>query len=104
MRCTLLLVVFLSAAGLTACGGSRIEQSSPAAVVEVILEAARTGEYGGLAGVVDPAGGDADEIFAPEALPESHRLTLGTPRLINTLCDTALTACMVAKSSVSVPP
>jgi hypothetical protein len=43
------------------------------------------------------AGGDADEIFAPESFAEIHRLTLGTPRLINTLCDTALTACMVAK-------
>jgi general secretion pathway protein A len=41
------------------------------------------------------AGGNADEIFAPETFPEIHRLTLGTPRLINTLCDTALTACMV---------
>ena len=41
------------------------------------------------------AGGDADEVFALESFPEIHRLTLGTPRLINTLCDTALTACMV---------
>jgi type II secretory pathway predicted ATPase ExeA/pSer/pThr/pTyr-binding forkhead associated (FHA) protein len=43
------------------------------------------------------AGGNADEIFAPETFPEIHRLTLGIPRLINTLCDTALTACMVEK-------
>ena len=43
------------------------------------------------------AGGVADEMFAPESFAEIHRLTLGTPRLINTLCDTALTACMVAK-------
>jgi type II secretory pathway predicted ATPase ExeA len=41
------------------------------------------------------AGGNADEIFAPETFAEIHRLTLGVPRLINTLCDTALTACMV---------
>ena len=41
------------------------------------------------------AGGNADKIFAPETFPEIHRLTLGTPRLINTLCDTALIACMV---------
>ena len=41
------------------------------------------------------AGGNADDIFAPESIPEIHRLTLGTPRLINTLCDTALTSCMV---------
>jgi len=41
------------------------------------------------------AGGNADEIFEPETLREIHRLTYGIPRLINTLCDTALTACMV---------
>ena len=41
------------------------------------------------------AGGNADEIFEPETLREIHRLTSGIPRLINTLCDTALTACMV---------
>jgi general secretion pathway protein A len=41
------------------------------------------------------AGGNADEIFAPETYPEIHRLTLGTPRLINTLCDTALVGCVV---------
>ncbi len=41
------------------------------------------------------AGGNADEIFEADTLPEIHRLTFGIPRLINTLCDTALTACMV---------
>ncbi|MGW8369565.1 MAG: AAA family ATPase [Gammaproteobacteria bacterium] len=41
------------------------------------------------------AGGDADAIFTPEALHEIHRLTLGTPRLINTLCDSALMVCRV---------
>jgi len=41
------------------------------------------------------AGGDADEMFTPEALLEIHRLTLGTPRLINTLCDSALMVCRV---------
>jgi len=41
------------------------------------------------------AGGNADEMFAPETLPEIHRLTLGTPRLINTLCDSALMVCRV---------
>ena len=49
------------------------------------------------------AGGDADAIFAPETLPEIHRLTLGTPRLINTLCDSALMVCRVdGKSRVDV--
>ena len=41
------------------------------------------------------AGGDVDKIFTPEAVKDIHRLTQGIPRLINTLCDTALTACMV---------
>ena len=59
------------------------------------LEQADTVEY--IRHRLRVAGGDADEVFAPESLPEIHRLTLGTPRLINTLCDTALTACMVEK-------
>lgn len=41
------------------------------------------------------AGGQLDQIFEPEAVRDVHRLTQGIPRLINTLCDTALTACMV---------
>lgn len=49
------------------------------------------------------AGGDADAIFAPDTLPEIHRLTLGTPRLINTLCDSALMVCRVdGKSQVDI--
>lgn len=38
------------------------------------------------------AGGDYDEIFDHSAVELIHQATLGTPRLINTLCDTALTA------------
>lgn len=41
------------------------------------------------------AGGELDAIFEPDAVRDVHRLTQGIPRLINTLCDTALTACMV---------
>ncbi|CAG0939171.1 ABC transporter ATP-binding/permease protein [Gammaproteobacteria bacterium] len=41
------------------------------------------------------AGGEIDAIFEPDAVKDVHRLTQGIPRLINTLCDTALTACMV---------
>ncbi|GMW05406.1 MAG: AAA family ATPase [Gammaproteobacteria bacterium] len=41
------------------------------------------------------AGGDVEKIFTPDAVKDVHRLTQGIPRLINTLCDTALTACMV---------
>jgi type II secretory pathway predicted ATPase ExeA len=43
------------------------------------------------------AGGNADEIFAADTFAEIHRLSQGVPRLINTLCDTALAACMVDK-------
>lgn len=41
------------------------------------------------------AGGRSADLFEPNAVREVHRLTFGIPRLINTLCDTALTACMV---------
>jgi hypothetical protein len=41
------------------------------------------------------AGGNANKIFATETLPEIYRLTQGIPRLINTLCDMSLIACMV---------
>lgn len=40
-------------------------------------------------------GGDLEKIFDAEAANDVYRLTQGIPRLINTLCDTALTACMV---------
>ena len=65
------------------------------------LEQADTVEY--IRHRLRVAGGDAAEIFAPESFPEIHRLTLGTPRLINTLCDTALTACMVEERTSVVP-
>jgi general secretion pathway protein A len=57
------------------------------------LEQSETADY--IRHRVRVAGGDADRIFAPDVHAEIHRLTLGTPRLINTLCDTALIACMV---------
>lgn len=44
---------------------------------------------------VKVAGGDADQVFEAGTLAEIHRLTLGTPRLINTLCDSALMVCKV---------
>lgn len=65
------------------------------------LEPADTAEY--IRHRLRVAGGDADVMFAPESIPEIHRLTLGTPRLINTLCDTALTACMVEERTSVVP-
>lgn len=36
------------------------------------------------------AGGDPDDILDPDAVPEIHRHAKGIPRLINTLCDTAM--------------
>lgn len=41
------------------------------------------------------AGGELEEIFETETIKDIFRLTQGIPRLINTLCDTALMACMV---------
>lgn len=37
------------------------------------------------------AGAARSDIFTPEAIPVIHKFTGGVPRLINTLCDTALT-------------
>jgi type II secretory pathway predicted ATPase ExeA len=44
---------------------------------------------------LEVAGGDMDELFTPDAVREVHRLCFGIPRLINTLCDTAMMGCMV---------
>ena len=57
------------------------------------LDEAGTAEY--IRYRLKVAGGDADAIFARETLPEIHRLTLGIPRLINTLCDSAMMVCRV---------
>ncbi len=38
------------------------------------------------------AGGDYEKIFERDAVQLIHDVTLGTPRLINTLCDTTMTA------------
>lgn len=38
------------------------------------------------------AGGELEQIFDPKTIGDIFRLTQGIPRLINTLCDTALTA------------
>jgi len=39
---------------------------------------------------LEVAGAGGREIFAPETFPEIYRFTGGTPRLVNTLCDTAM--------------
>lgn len=46
------------------------------------------------------AGGDSDELFTPEAIKEVHRLCFGIPRLINTICDTAMMGCFVDEQSL----
>ncbi|MDH3977586.1 MAG: AAA family ATPase [Gammaproteobacteria bacterium] len=52
---------------------------------------------------MDVAGGDAKQVFTDEAIVEVHRLSFGIPRLINTLCDTAMMSCMVEeKGQVTV--
>ncbi len=44
---------------------------------------------------LEVAGGNIDELFTADALKEVHRLAFGIPRLINTLCDTAMMGCFV---------
>ena len=44
---------------------------------------------------LEVAGADGRDIFQADTFDQIYRYTGGTPRLINTLCDTALTACMV---------
>ncbi len=39
---------------------------------------------------LEVAGASGREIFAPDTYPEIYRYTGGTPRLVNTLCDTAM--------------
>ena len=41
---------------------------------------------------LDVAGADGREIFAEDTFPELYRYTGGVPRLVNTLCDTAMMA------------
>jgi general secretion pathway protein A len=41
---------------------------------------------------LDVAGADGREIFAEDTFPEIFRYTGGVPRLVNTLCDTAMMA------------
>jgi type II secretory pathway predicted ATPase ExeA/pSer/pThr/pTyr-binding forkhead associated (FHA) protein len=44
---------------------------------------------------LEVAGGDSEALFEPDAVREIHRLAFGIPRLVNTLCDTAMMSCMV---------
>jgi type II secretory pathway predicted ATPase ExeA len=45
-------------------------------------------------------GAKVESIFDQEAIKEVHRLSFGVPRLINTLCDTAMMACMAEQESI----
>ncbi len=57
------------------------------------LDEANTFEY--IRHRLNVAGGDVEKIFDDEGIREIHRLSFGIPRLINTLCDTAMMSCMV---------
>lgn len=48
---------------------------------------------------LEVAGGDSEALFESDAVKEIHRLAFGIPRLVNTLCDTALMSCMVDDQS-----
>ncbi len=51
---------------------------------------------------LEVAGAAGREIFAPDTYPEIYRYTGGTPRLVNTLCDTAMMGSYAAdRDSVS---
>jgi general secretion pathway protein A len=45
---------------------------------------------------LDVAGAGDRELFAPDTYPEIYRYTGGVPRLVNTLCDTAMMAAYTA--------
>jgi len=49
---------------------------------------------------LDVAGGGDRELFAPEAFAEIYRYTGGVPRLVNTLCDTAMMSAFTADRTV----
>jgi type II secretory pathway predicted ATPase ExeA len=49
---------------------------------------------------LDVAGAENRELFAADTFPEIYRYTGGVPRLINTLCDTALMSAFTADRSV----
>jgi general secretion pathway protein A len=47
---------------------------------------------------LEVSGGDSEKLFTAEAIREVHRLCFGIPRLINTLCDTAMMSCFVEET------
>jgi general secretion pathway protein A len=49
---------------------------------------------------LDVAGGGDRELFTPDTFPEIFRYAGGVPRLINTLCDTAMMAAFTADRAV----
>lgn len=52
---------------------------------------------------LEVAGGGDRQIFAEETFPEIYRFTGGVPRLVNTLCDTAMMAAYTADRGVVTP-
>jgi type II secretory pathway predicted ATPase ExeA len=65
------------------------------------LTAAEVGSY--LRHRMTVAGGDYERAFAAGLEPSIHRYSRGLPRLINVLCDTALTACLVEEEPRVTP-
>src|SRR5579864_8443140 len=49
---------------------------------------------------LDVAGAGDRELFAPDTYPQIYRYSGGVPRLVNTLCDTALMAAYTADRAV----
>jgi type II secretory pathway predicted ATPase ExeA/pSer/pThr/pTyr-binding forkhead associated (FHA) protein len=49
---------------------------------------------------LDVAGAEGRELFTADTFPEIYRYTGGVPRLINTLCDTAMMSAFTADRSV----
>ncbi|HYX73620.1 MAG TPA: AAA family ATPase [Steroidobacteraceae bacterium] len=49
---------------------------------------------------LDVAGAGDRELFTPDTFPEIYRYTGGVPRLVNTLCDTAMMAAYTADRGV----
>ncbi len=80
----------------------KLEALNQRIVARCYLEAfdrATTAAY--IESMIEQAGGQADELFPPDARETVYRATDGVPRLINQLCDHALVlACAAGKRSI----
>jgi hypothetical protein len=72
-------------------GSSKLESFNQRIAGRCYLQAFKHEEtLGYIRQAISQAGGNADQIFAPDALDAIHRATDGVPRLVNQLCDHAL--------------